>query len=342
VICEDKRIDETYTCGPTTDTKVCYPKTTPSGLTKLPVVFYNRDSWGWGGGPDYRAGTISWLTEMAEQCLIVIAPMTPQKDTTPTNDDKCKRDHDLLLAYNYIKIPENWSGKGSNRWNILRVTPDWESVGAAGQSSGAHHLPWFQREFGEERVNESDKKTKKLKAVLYGHGGGTQKEGKMRTDLPKCLADTKWCDGVPAFFLTSTDDTQVHPSGTYGWYQKLTGQDTAGGKPHVQHVVYAQVKQLTNDPPQWGHMEPVTPHSYHGGEYGGGYGVLNTYTAKFMACHLYSDTNQANIHEEACAWIYGSSDGSRGNICETASSLVDPVGPYKNKKIKGCYFTQPN
>merc|ERR1711935_112644 len=86
-----------YACGPPTytderNTLVCHPTTNPFKKV-TPVVLFNRDSNGWlskdvvyGSWRDkVDPGNRNWLKTMAEQCLIVIAPMTLQGYGNPLN-----------------------------------------------------------------------------------------------------------------------------------------------------------------------------------------------------------------------------------------------------------------
>ena len=324
VVCEAKEVifsgdDKKYACGnpanTTGNTLVCYPK---KGKPKhhLPVVFYNRDSGGWTESSPYYSnkGNRAWLTTMAEQCLITIAPMTLQHNP-PTN--KCKHNHDSFLAFDFLlKNQNNWNVT----WGIKDVTPDWKRIAVAGQSSGAHHLPRLQKLMGESKYK------KRMKAVLYGHGGSFESDKpKYKPDLNECLrSKDKWCDDIPAMFLTATNDNDVPNERTFHWYQKLThprtGVDDTGvdgsTKVPVTNAVYAQVpgKHDENN-----HMEPIYP----------GGGAFNDYAARFLACHLYKgakDKKSSTRSLEACAWIYGGN--GKLNICNSTEvkDLVDTGG----------------
>ncbi|KAL7549702.1 hypothetical protein ACHAWF_012960 [Thalassiosira exigua] len=195
---------------------VYYPDPTKPRAVQgdFPVVLFHRGSSGWQASPD---GYDKWLKSMAQQCLIVIAPMTG-----PETSDLCKRDRDLATAYTFAKL--NWS-----RWKI-DATPNINVVGAGGHSAGAHHLPRFQMDFGF-----------KLSAAMYSHGGG-------RRDLGECLAKpNSKCEGVPAFFLTTLLDgidelNPVSPEGTLDWYEKLA--------PTTDHAIFAKLGDGK-------HMEPL-------------------------------------------------------------------------------------
>ena len=326
--CVAKKVDEKYACGdPTYDqtqnTWVCYP----TGVTgQVPVVFYNRDSNGWVKG-ELDAGNKKWLKKMAEQCLITIAPMTLQKHYNrekmskqdKLQDTLCKQDHDSFLAFDFLHNNQNWSKK----WGITDVTPDWTRIAAAGQSSGAHHIPRFQMLMGGVGI--------KMKAVLYGHGGSPDKDQTYpphtpnkklevhRTDLDKCFKDLdpegkSWCDNVPAMFLTASNDGEVNHASTYNWYLILTGQKLnvdGSKKVHVQNAVYAQVPGKPK--PHNNHMEPIEQDG----------GAFNDYAARFLACHLYDAHSTRSL--EACAWIYKTKNKTMCNS-KAVEALVDTGG----------------
>jgi len=280
VKCEVKQVDKEYACGPGRKTLVCYPTKGVTG--QVPVVFYNRDSTGW---VNYlNPGNIKWLTKMAAQCLITIAPETSNIHTKAPD---CLHDHDSALAFEFLSMRKGWE-----KWGITSdVTPDWSRIAAAGLSSGAHHIPGLQIYMGETHHI-------KMKAVLYGHGGSLDKKEapkkKYKSDLHRCLKNSTWCDDVPAMFLTSTDDETVDPSYTLNWYKKLIDP------PRVQHAVYAEV-------PTGGHLEPV--------ENKGTLGVFNDYTTRFLACHLYDKVSTRS--QVACAWIYGGGTKEKPDICKS-------------------------
>ena len=322
VVCDEKEVLFTkvenhtkYACGKATyeherNTLVCYPRTgkyTPK--THLPVVFYNRDSNGWldpnktypneSWKNKIDPGNRKWLKTMAEQCLITIAPMTQEKGNKKgtIDHDLCNQNHDSLLAYEFLK---NKTDPGWEKWGITSdVKPDWNRIAAAGLSAGGHHTPSLQMLFGQEHDI-------KMKAVLIGHGGSKDKKealpGKYKSDLVRCLkkGNGKWCDDVPALFLTATDDTTVNYTHTENWYKILTGQKTPNSRAHVQNAVYAQVKTGN-------HLEPTDPAR----------GIFNDYSARFLACHLYKDEKKIpEVSKEACAWIYGGL--GKKNICNSA------------------------
>merc|ERR1711865_52981 len=301
VKCEVKQVDKEYACGPGRKTLVCYPTKGVTG--QVPVVFYNRDSDGW---DRHDFGNRRWLTKMAAQCLITIAPETLQTATKGTTEySLCKSDHDSVLAFEFLSQRKGWK-----QWGITSdVTPDWSRIAVAGQSSGAHHLPRLQKYMGDHH-------NIMMKAVLYGHGGSpdtdTQyphktKTERYREDLDKCLNVTltpgKWCDTVPAMFLTSTNDDEVNHASSFNWYKILTGQKISakGNEGHVQKAVFAK----TPGP----HMEPA------------GTGVFNDYTVRFMACHLYEGSaegsKQSKLSQVACDWIYGDGTKEKPDICNS-------------------------
>jgi len=229
---------------------------------------------------------------MAEQCLIVIAPMTRGDNSRKAS---CQTNEDLITAYHDAQ--DNWKAA----WNIQAVTPNWDRIGAAGHSAGAHHLPTFQMLFYK-------KYTKRINAVMFSHGGShddkTDKKH-YKPDLNNCLTwnnatagDGKSiCAGVPAFFLTAPKDNKVYPEWTKNWYTKLTKV--------VKHVVYVEANSA-----YYGHDEPTHLRK------SGGYGILNAYTGRFLACHLYES---GTTKSEACDYIYGNSSSKA--ICSYKSTV---------------------
>ena len=91
------------------------------------------------------------MKKIAEQCLVVIAPMTSGQysynltapEALSPRAKACATDVDLITAYHDAQ--ENWE-KWMGADNKTTI-PNWKRVGAGAHSAGAHHLPTFQRLF---------------------------------------------------------------------------------------------------------------------------------------------------------------------------------------------------
>lgn len=311
VTCGVRSVVQKYQCSDTTDTYVCYPT---SGMVtdKVPVVLFQRGSSGFYGpdptkypdkAADHSLGYKSWMETIAKQCLVVIAPMTSGEysyHVPPSARAKsCATDVDLITAYDDAQ--DNW-------WMWMGVDqqdtqPDWNQVGAGAHSAGAHHLPTFQMLFYQ-------KYGKRINAVVFSHGGSLDDKtsSHYKPDMDNCL--TNWknatdshgsvCAGIPAFFLTASGDTNtVPPERTRNWFMKLANHRFQRSD---QQVVFAEVNSTNTGTD---HMEPVTT------------GILNTYTARFLACHLYDQDTPRS--KEACSSI-NDDPSSKGGLCSSSTT----------------------
>ena len=117
-------IGTNYKCGyKETDETLIYQPTDGIGH---PVVFFHPGSSGFRG--ENEAGYVEWARKMAGQCLTVIIPKTCTTFPTDPNisgfqdEDLCKEDYDLKLAY-------DWVSKGVNL----------DRIALMGHSAGGHH-----------------------------------------------------------------------------------------------------------------------------------------------------------------------------------------------------------
>jgi len=224
-------VDQFYTCGSNftnTRTKIYYP-TGQSGNDKkkrFPVVFFARGSGGYVSGSKYENGYNDWLENIAEQCLIVIAPMTGRaKSNEPESfqNYKCFEDYDLMIAYEWTK--HNRAFLESNIFDGTKHAVDIERVGIIGHSGGGHHIPSLQANYHIPNVQ----------GVVFSHGG---------SDLPL----NYWWPAdhnVASMFLTASQDTNVVLNAdVWKWYQA----NKERGNSHY-HTVFASTSG--------GHMEPV-------------------------------------------------------------------------------------
>ena len=97
-------VAEPYTCGHdshNTETIIFHPTDTSK---QYPVVYFQRGSSGY---HEHEAGYKEWLSRVAGQCLIVIAPKTARakQDDKSSYRPGCFQDKDLKLAYDATKSP---------------------------------------------------------------------------------------------------------------------------------------------------------------------------------------------------------------------------------------------
>ena len=305
---------------PTRTTYVCYP-TSGTVTTNFPVVLFQRGSSGWFN--KHSSHYESWMKKIAEQCLVVIAPMTSGQYsynlTTPEafspRAKACATDVDLITAYSDAQ--DNW--KNWTKADHKDTKPNWNRTGAGAHSAGAHHLPTFQMLFYQ-------KYNRTIQAVVYSHGGSPDFDPDdaiskhYKPDLDNCLTwknakDSEGqsvCAGIPAFFLTASKDKTVDPRYPYNWFMKLTNEMVK--RPNeVDQAVFVAVKDGT-------HMEPVKK------------GVLNVYTARFFACHLYDQGTPRS--KKACSYI--NNDPSKGLCNKKPTSQVCGVINFPLKKYHFC------
>lgn len=119
-------IGTNYKCGyKATDATLIYQPTEAIG-GGYPVVLFHPGSSGFRG--ENEAGYVEWARKMAGQCLTVIIPKTCTTFPTDPNisgfqdEDLCKEDYDLKLAY-------DWVSKGVNL----------DRIALMGHSAGGHH-----------------------------------------------------------------------------------------------------------------------------------------------------------------------------------------------------------
>jgi len=297
---------------PTRTTYVCYP--TSGIVTDVPVVLFQRGSSGFDAHPLHYK---SWMERIAKQCLVVIAPMTSgqysyrQDKPLSPRAKACATDVDLITAYE--DAHDNWK-----IWMGVDdedTKPNWNRVGAGAHSAGAHHLPTFQMLFYQ-------KYKRRTQAVVYSHGGSPDFGNPdnaiskhYKPDLDRCLnwenatdSEGSVCAGIPAFFLTASGDKTVNPSYSYNWFMKLSNK-MVERPDEVDQAVFVAVKKGT-------HMEPVET------------GVLNVYTARFLACHLYDHGTTRS--KKACSYI--NNDPSKGLCDPTTTSQPCEVTSFPLKK----------
>ena len=159
---------------------------------------------------------------------------------------------------------------------------------------------------------------------MYSHGGSPDDaiSKHYKPDLDHCLTSENAkdsegrsvCAGVPAFFLTASKDTTVDPRYPYNWFMKLTNEM----KKHPNEVDQAVFVAVENGT----HMEPVKK----------GEGVLNVYTARFLACHLYDQGTPRS--KKACSYI--NNDPSKGLCNKKNTSQPCEVINFPLKKYHFC------
>lgn len=217
-------IGTNYKCGSkATDEALLYYPTGGDVNGNYPVVFFHPGSSGFRG--DNEAGYVEWARKIAGQCVVVVIPKTyttfPTSGSGFQDEDLCKKDYDLKLAYDWAResLKSEIGGRSVN----------FDRIGVMGHSAGGHHIP--------KALSNNYIPNDKVKAIVFSHSG---------KDLPTA---GYWPGdhGIPTMMVTSAKDCTVRNKDVLEWYKSNKAKGIA--KSNAYHTVFASTGGS--------HMEPV-------------------------------------------------------------------------------------
>ena len=289
-------IGTNYKCGyKATDQTLLYYPTDGAVSRDYPVVFFHPGSSGyqdWESGPDGKTGYLEWARKIAGQCVVVVMPQTYTTSGSGFQDeDLCKRDYDLKIAYDWASSASVYSYK--LELEIGKIV-NWDRIALMGHSAGGHHIPkalsyWtFRHPFTD---------VSNVKAIVFSHSG---------KDLPLPANPTdSWSGywpgdhGIPTMMVTSAKDCTVYNKDVLAWYETNKAKGVA--QSNAYHTVFASTGGS--------HMEPVKT------------GYFSTWMGRFLACHLFASGDERKA--ATCKHFYGDS----ADICSAKHLSVTPSTP---------------